>query len=288
MKTKSIIYCTLPFLICLLFGGGLLILSFYVNESYKSFFQNLSSSFIIIPLLFYSYEKVKSFSEKKLKQELFDYAKIQVDTEVLSIIRIFHKIFFSYERETSTLDNMERMLHVNNDAIKKYLLENEFLGFQLFKSWDFPMIKIQKIIENHYILSRLTDSQVLALIHLHQSLNDWLAFYQKMRDSEVFLKTNKKSLDYKVLLPKSFSNNKEHPNRCVLLKKIDKNQGEVCDFGDFYTFDESKLVTFYKVNPVFIDIFCVSLFSVFSSIRGGEMLQGKNFYLIQRNSEYHL
>ncbi|MEA4863295.1 MAG: hypothetical protein VB042_08320 [Victivallaceae bacterium] len=282
-------YKILPIVVCIFCGISLFAGSMYAQEKYIGILQNLSASFITIPLLFYSYEIVKKFSERKLNRELFDYAKVQVDSEILSVVHIFQNIFFSYDSSVA-LSDISEMIHAKKAIWEKHIAKTEFLGFQVYKSWGVPMLKIQKILENTYIINSLESSQLISLIHLVKSLNHWIAFSNKLRGSEIFINTNKKTFDYKILMPNSFSNSKEFPERRVLVRKIDKSQAKVVDFGDFNTIDE-KLIEIYTINPLYTKYLANSIASVFESIRewinttGKELLLDPKEFRISENKE---
>lgn len=70
------------------FGSGVLLffLATRLEEDHKGLLINISATLLAIPLLFLIYELARGFSSRKLNQELFDYAKMQVDCEAMSVV----------------------------------------------------------------------------------------------------------------------------------------------------------------------------------------------------------
>lgn len=269
---KYLYYKVLPFLSSFLLGGIFLWLSMCVDTRIQNFLQGISASLIAIPFVFCGYEYVKHISQRKLKRELFELAKMQVDTELLSILRNFYKIFFPIEEGTN-LDFLERMLHTKYAALYKHLSSHKFLGFQIKKSSVVTLTKIDEMLHNEYFLKYLDDDQVIALVRLYKTLNSWNALISKLRKEECFNYTGESSNKYQII------SSKEKPNRLLLLKRINKETGIVCDFGDFEKSDMQKLLCIYKINPDFLQLFTGYINNVFTDISHWIKLTGKEFLI---------
>jgi hypothetical protein len=89
-------------------------------------FHNISAAFFAIPLLFLFYELAKSFSNRKLNKEIYDYIKLQVDTEILSIINKIFKIIYGYDYIGLSSANICEFLTINKTNLTS-LLESKTL-----------------------------------------------------------------------------------------------------------------------------------------------------------------
>lgn len=269
---KYLYYKVLPFLSSFLLGGIFLWLSMCVDTRIQNFLQGISASLIAIPFVFCGYEYVKHISQRKLKRELFELAKMQVDTELLSILRNFYKIFFPIEEGTN-LDFLERMLHTERDALYKHLAGHKLLGFQIKKSLNITLKQISEMLHNEYFLRYLDDDQVIAIVRLYKTLNAWNAFVCKIKNEECFNCTSELSKGYQII------SSDEKCNRLLLLKQIDKTMGVVCDFGDFDKHEKEKLLYIYKINPEFLPFFTDYINNVFTDIAHWVKLTGKEFLI---------
>ncbi|TVZ75799.1 hypothetical protein FB379_14618 [Aeribacillus composti] len=68
-----------------------------------------------------------------LDDELNDFLKVQVDTQILSLLNSIYKILYGYIGQ-KTFSNYETILNLELDDIKE-LLNRKFLGFQVFKHY---------------------------------------------------------------------------------------------------------------------------------------------------------
>ena len=223
---KKIYYKIVPFFSSILFGTIFLYLSFCVSEKLQNFVQGISASLIAIPFVFWGYEFVRNISQKKLKCELFEMAKMQIDTELLGVLHVFYKIFFPLDTGTDLI-LLERMIHTKREALRRHLSANKFLGFQVKKSFIITLQKIDAILQNGYLLKYIDDDQILALVKLYKTINSWNAFISKMGNEECFICSGESSDEYRIV------SSGEKSNRLLLLKKKSETTGIVCDFGDF-------------------------------------------------------
>ena len=268
---REIYYKIIPFLSSLLLGILFLVFSFYLNNKFQNFVQGISASLIAIPFVFLGYGCVRHISQKHLKHELFEFAKMQIDTELIGILHNFYKIFFSLESKIDT-DLLERMIHIKRNALYSHLSSHEFLGFQINKSFRIRLSKIDTILHNGYFLKYVDDDQIIALIRLYRTLNAWNALLSQLHE-ECFYCSGKSTDEYQIV------SSSEKCNRLILLKKRDETTGVVCDFRDFENFDDEKLLCFYKIKPDFLQLFTNYIVELFENINDWIELTGKEFLM---------
>ena len=96
MNTKKLYLVALhilPYVCALLCGLALFSVSSFLQDDWKSIILGAAGSFFAIPTLYLGYECIKSLTNKKLNQEIFEYAKMQVDSNMLR-----HSIQLNYGR----------------------------------------------------------------------------------------------------------------------------------------------------------------------------------------------
>ena len=149
------------------------------------------------------YELVQQSSQKKLNRELFDYAKMQVDREILSIAHQLTKIVQSYEKQDSSFNEVVNFLSQDKEQIRELLEKNDYLGFQVFKNWSISEKHICGILENPFILRRLENEQSICIIALLKEIRSFDAVQKGVAD--LYEVTNKKADGYKIQVGKDIS-----------------------------------------------------------------------------------
>ena len=94
--TKLLLHIA-PYSACLIVGLVLYVVGTKLAENLKALLLNIAAAFVAIPFLYLIYEVTQKASQKKLNKELFDYAKMQIDREILSVINQLAKIVHPYE-----------------------------------------------------------------------------------------------------------------------------------------------------------------------------------------------
>ena len=144
----------LPYLASLIAGLIFIGIGFYLNtenENLKDLFINISASFFAIPLIFLFYQTAHNYSQKQLNREIFEYAKIQVDREVLSIITQLSKLIYNYKNESITFAGLNKLFLLKKVDIEKKISNKKILGFKLFKNWNTIEKNLENVLMNPYI-----------------------------------------------------------------------------------------------------------------------------------------
>ena len=102
----------LQYLIAFLFGSLLFILANLLDDNLKSLLINISSAFIAIPLLYLIYDSIHQASRKKLNKEVFEYAKMQIDRELMNICHQFVKLIYPYDKQNKSFDGIAKLLNM--------------------------------------------------------------------------------------------------------------------------------------------------------------------------------
>jgi len=178
-----------------------------------------------------------------------DYLKVQVDTEILTIINHLSKIVFGYATK-KTFKSISNFMNLRDDEIIESLKCNTFLGFQIFKKWEVNERKLKEIVDK--TISSFYHGKELAsvIIELMRWTGSFDNFNRSRTTPDLFELTEIKTLDYKATSGLSINpKNTEFPDRFMLLKKVDESHGMIQDFGDFTErYKIEGLTNTYKFN----------------------------------------
>jgi len=282
-----------PYCACLIAGYLLYSVGIIMDGDTKVLVQNIAAAFVAIPCLYVIYEVAQRFAQKRLNKEIFDYGKMIVDREALSIIAQLIKTVYPYETRDTSFQGIQTFLSLEKINVKGLIEESEYLGFQAFKNWIVTEKKLHEILSNAFIIQRMDDEQIIAVITLIKSLRR-LEAIQKLET--LYEVTERKAEKYRIQSGKMINPlNTEYPDRYLLLKHLKDDKHVVTDFGDFAPYQSSKLLNICIVQPQYIDTYADAISDVISDINrwlvvtGGEFLiDTKMFRIGFKNSELHV
>lgn len=133
---KRFILKAYPYGICIVAGTLLFIVASELNGNANSLLVGISGAFFAIPCLYLLYESAQKFSNKKLNKELFEYAKMQIDRDIMSMVNQLIKMVYTYDKSDTSFKGMTKFLSLCENDIVIELEKNEYLGFQAFKEWS--------------------------------------------------------------------------------------------------------------------------------------------------------
>jgi hypothetical protein len=290
MKIKRFSLRVLPYIVTILVG-----LIFYAcsqqtaDENFKALLINISAAFSVIPLLYLFYQLINNFFQRRLTKEIYEYAKMQVDREILSIISHLGKIILSPETKRLSFEDIDNFLSLNLADIERIISKKEFLGFRLLKKWEVQENNLHEILRNPFILNRLKEEQIISIIQLIKSIRS-LQGIQEI--DNLYLETGERSVLFKVVSGKELNKeNIKFPERYLLLKKALGNEYMVADFGDFSLYDIDRVLRIFVVNSDYLKPYCSALsnlienITVWLNLTGNEILiDTKMFHLKQRRA----
>lgn len=276
MKIRKVLLKILPYLSSIL-AGVLFYLLGMQSKKFRDLFVNISASFIAIPLIYLFYQTVEKHSKKKLNKEIINYAKMQIDREVLSLINQLYKVVYPIEERDFTLKSINKFLSLKRDELKKIILKKEYLGFQVFKKWDVSENNLHEILKNLYILNKLEDEQIITIIQLLKSIK-YLEQIQKIKD--LYVETEKKATSFKIVSGKELNReNAKFPDRYLLLKELGNNKFLVVDFGDFPQYNTDELLKIFKINSKYIEIYVDIICDLINKINNWINLTDREFLI---------
>lgn len=240
-KIKKYWLKSLPYLICLIAAYIFFIFGSKFNSDLKGLMLGIVGSFLSIPTLYFIYELSKNYSQRRLNKELLDYAKMQIDRDVLSTINQLMKVVLPYEKVAISPENIRMFLSQTKKDFITTIKTNDFLGFQVFKNWSITEKNIIKILENSFILQHLDNDQLIVIIELLKKIRSFEFMLKNVGD--LYISTGETAKGYKIENGKNLNDsNNEYPDKYLLLKHLEKDRFMVKDFGDFALYQKEKLL----------------------------------------------
>jgi hypothetical protein len=289
-KIEKFLLQIAPYVACLITGLILYIVGTKLIEDLKALLLNIAAAFIAIPFLYLIYELTQKVSQKKLNKELFDYAKVQIDSEILSIINQLEKIVHPYEAQDFSYAGISSFLSTGRDRFRDILEKSEYLGFQVFKNWTINHKNITAILQNPFIIQRLDNEQSISLVILLKEISALEADLRQATD--IYLVTDAKANGYVVKAGTEINErNTDFPDRYLLLRHLNDNKYVVADFGDFAPYQFQNLLKICKVNEKYLQNYADAIYRIVIQINkwvdtsGNEFLiDNKMFRIISRKS----
>jgi hypothetical protein len=276
-KRKQIFLKVWPYASCVFAGLMFFLASIQLTADYKGLFLNIAAAFLAIPFLYLIYELAQKFSQKRLNKELFDYAKMQIDRELLSIVNQLTKVVYPYEKQDFSFKGIQNFLSQSSSQIGDVIEKGEYIGFQVLKNWSISERNLHSILESPFILRRLEDDQIISVISILKELRSLESIQKNVTD--LYVNTEKKVDNYKITNGKEISDrNIEYPDRYLLLRYLEGDKYQVADFGDFAPYHVGDLLNIFRFNNKYIEGYSDSIYDFIKTINewldltGGEFL----------------
>lgn len=269
------------------FIAGILFYLYSLGQvnSYSNLLINIAATFFVIPLLYFIYELSKNYSQRKLNVEIFDYAKMRVDKYILSLVIQIIKLIYPYGYQHTSLKNINHFLSISSENLSKQLSKNNIIGFQVFKDFSDVQKNIEKILENPFIINRLIDGQIISIIELLKSIRSLESVIMNVDD--LYIVTNDKGKDLELDFGSNISkNNKEFPDRHLLLQKINDKEYKVLDFADIIPFKKNVLLNICKLNEKYLEPFSKEIYDVISNVNNWLNLTNQEFVVDTKHFKF--
>ena len=268
---------SLPYLATIITGGFFYFLTSVLSEKYYNLLINIAAAFFAIPLLYIFHETAKSFSHKKLNKEILDYAKMQVDRELLSILNQLQKIVYTLEEKDFSNEAINKFLSLKKEGIEYQLRGNKYLGFQVYKHWEVSEKGLHELLKNPFILEKMEDKQIISIVSVLKSLR---ALETMQRIDELYIETKETAKGYKVQSGIDINpENKQFPDRHLLLKHLARDKFVVYDFGDIPKYNLDKSLKYYKINNKLIGYYTEVVFDLLKDINSWLDATGLEFII---------
>jgi hypothetical protein len=221
----------------LIYTPALLLATFLLYASHRLYshtvisgwLTNLSASLLMIPLAILTFDAVRNKLESKLKQELFDYVKKDVDTDILTSLAHINRLF---HLDVSSRESFLRILTFDRDKVNQALETPSVLGFQIYKNWGETRNLFQGVLRNPLALQVFDKKQITILIRLLKAITN---FERTLFNPDTVVIIGSAEEQYKCVSGAEISKyNTSYPNRHVLLRSTNTHgQFVAVDSGDF-------------------------------------------------------
>lgn len=210
-KVKAFFHGLWPKL--LVIGAGVtlyLLASYCLSGDLKSLVMGVAGSLISIPLVFISYEIWQKKSHRKLNKSVYEFAERKVQASIMAVSSKLELLiggaFTYFEKGSILIDDSD----IENIRIKQYqhddfyddsllsferinvfenLTDARYLEFQITDlSLTEELEGLEKLLANSFIMQRLEDEQVRAIIFLIKTISMLEAFFNN--HEYVFCKTS--------------------------------------------------------------------------------------------------
>jgi len=277
IQFKKILLRLLPYLAAISTGGFIYFLATFLNVKFYDLLINIAAAFFAIPLLYFFYEKSKSFSHKRLNKEIFDYAKMQTDRELLSILNQLQKIVYTLEEKDFSSKAISNFLSLKKEEIENLFKNNKYLGFQVFKHWEVSEKGLHELLKNPFILEKMEDEQIISIIAVLKSLR---VLETIQRIDSLYIETKEVAKGYRVQGGIDINlENKKLPDRYMLLKYSAKNKFVVYDFGDIPKYNLEKCLKYYKINNKLLNFYAKVILDLINNINNWLKATGLEFII---------
>lgn len=277
-KRKQIFLKVWPYASCVFAGLMFFLASIQLTADYKGLFLNIAAAFLAIPFLYLIYELAQKFSQKRLNKELFDYAKMQIDRELLSIVNQLAKVVYPYEKQDFSFQGIQNFLSQSSSQIGDVVEKGEYIGFQVLKNWSISERNLHSILESPFILHRLEDDQIISVISILKELRSLESIQKNVTD--LYVNTGKKVDNYKITSGKEISDrNTDYPDRYLLLRYLKGDKYQVADFGDFAPYHVGDLLNIFRFNNKYIEDYSDSIYDFIKTINEWLNLTGSEFLI---------
>lgn len=275
-KRKAILKA-LPYLAALISGLIFFLIGNEFEANLRGLFHNISAAFFAIPLLFLFYELARSFSNRKLNKEIYDFIKLQVDTEILSIINKIFKIIYGYDFLDFSFGSICEFLTIDKSDLTSSLGNKTLLGFQIFKGWETNEITLQRLLENTFITGRIDNEYVISIIRMIRNLK---SIEQLQSNFDIFKKVDEKKEGYEILSGVEVDVKQiKHEMTYLLLKKLDNVKDVVLDSDGFAEYYVENLLTCYRLKRDFLSDYVQEIFDIKEEINNWVSVSGSEFLI---------
>lgn len=267
----------LPYVTVLVGGFVLYLLALHpVFGEHRELLVNIAATFFSVPLLVVFYEALRSFSEKELNKEIFDYAKQQIDREFLYVLGQLRKIVFPAESKENFSKTISVFLSLTSEDLTARLKKTKYIGFQVFKHWKTSEGHVAELLENSFILDKMENDHIILIIEFLKNLKN----FERLQASDGLYKDiQQRAAGYSISNNDEKDGTPEIGKQKVLLKFVKKDVYTVCDTGAIAGRHAEKCLNYYKISPEVAEAYAASIFDLLTVINTWLRRTGNEFIL---------
>lgn len=239
----------------------------------------------------------KSIIEMKSKgiltDKILDFLKKEIDQEMLMLISHLVRFINKSSEKTNFLEDVTAFINYEKKDIIEILKNKKIIGFYLLKSFHEHEKKFNSFI-NQAMGSQYYNREILnSLIDIYE----WFSAYDDMRSkyfSNILVKLDKTEDRLHVVDSSQIAHKNQYPDRYILMKKINEQESQVHNFGDFYPGNVPDLLNYYEFNEEYLDKYAdairllIKSFNNWLQLTNNEIILDfvKNFRAKQTNGDW--
>lgn len=288
LKLKALFHNLWPKLIVMLFGLGVYgLASCFLEDDLKNLVTGIAGGLISIPLVFISYEVWQQKSHRKLNTSVYEFVERKVQVSIsaacVKLELLIDGVFAYFEKDNILIDDSDieniKIKYYQHDELTRIELEEDnllsferanvfesltdarYLEFQLTElSLTEELEQLENLLANAFIMQRLEDEQVRALIYLIETISMLEVFFNNHQ--YVFCKTNIKLHGFSI----EKMSEPPHLNALVFREKA-TDEPAMLDIKPAYLTQVSRSpLAAYVINPDYYNILSDLIFDVIEAI----------------------
>ena len=254
----------LPYIIITTVAIILFSISNYVsNSTYKTIIINIGSNEIFLFIGYLFYDLIKSYIKKKEKTTLNEYINNQMANDIFVVLYYLKKIIHGYNLEANTLDNILNLVNYSKKEILNSILNQNYLGFQIFKQIDELRDIFKDVLNDNLILEYTTHVDIVNIIKINNLLSK---IEYILKDSSNYNKDAESGIEYNIINGKEINPNND--DKYLLLKKTKvSDRYVVYDSGFFNKEDADKLLNRYVFKKETASKLAEYIYELFSLLK---------------------
>ncbi|GGG07019.1 hypothetical protein GCM10010912_59580 [Paenibacillus albidus] len=222
------------------------------------------------------------YTRGMLDDELNDYLKMQVDTQILSIINHLIKIVYGYEKKELGFKAYSLFLNLELEEIKSTIKDRKFIGFQVYKNFKLIEKDLDEILGSVTSSSYFKRDTGIIVVNLIKWINRFDKYNSLRQTPDLFIDTYEKVSGYKpVYAPEINPNNNDG---YLLLKILDEEHGQVVDFGQFQEQQKvDSMLNYVYLNEKYSEVYSNIIYELIKIIEKWLLLTNGEFIVDNLN-----
>lgn len=220
--------------------------SYFVgSDDVKSVLLAVGANGLFFFLAYFFYDYVK---QKILKEELnyiHQHIRQQISSSIFCYLYFVKKVIYGYNLDTNTPDNILGIAGLKKSEIENHIVNQSYLGFQIYKSSAEVTNLFQEIAKDNIFLKFSSHLDSIGILKISNNLRKLELLYKNPSN---FILSAEKGIKYRVVDGKSI--NPENDEKLLLLKVTGHDSRFVVyDSGYFDKPDYEVLLNRYVLKP---------------------------------------
>lgn len=249
-----------PYFLLLMLGIGFIaVYNITSSEQSKIVFINLASSSFFVVFVYFFYDLIKTYVEKRDSRYIDSYIKYQISHDVFIVLYELKKYLHGYNLESNTVKNIFAINSYSKDQIKSLIENQSYIGFQIFKEMEDIRELFRGALENNLFIRYSPREYVMNLLRVIT----WVVHIESVfRNEDNYTKSPEKAVEFTYVNGKEMNPDNEE-SRFILLKKTRiKNRAIVYDSGRFDQSEEGRLLDRYTIKPHIAEVLASHIFEL--------------------------